>query len=84
MTDKPPSTPSPVSVPTHEPNPRLKSFLDRLKERVDGGDVNGLVVLVACPGREFAHVEAGEYEIGDIMLAFEDWKFAEMKRLSND
>lgn len=79
MSDAPPA-PAPVSLVSREPSASVKALIKRLEERVAAGDVRGLVVLIACPGKEFARIDGGEFEIGTIMHAFEDWKWAEMKR----
>ncbi len=65
------------------PSPKLVELTERLKARIESGEIAGLVVLIAYSGGQYGRADGGDYGVGDMMLAFEDWKFAEMKRLSD-
>jgi hypothetical protein len=72
------------AIQPEKPPAELAELAEMLKQGIDTGKIRGVLVLIAAPGHKFVTAEAGEYDVGTMLLAFEDWKHAEMKRLAHE
>lgn len=72
------------AIQPQRPPDELVELVEMLKQGIAAGKIRGVLVLVAAPGHKFVTAEAGEYDVGTMLLAFEDWKHAEMKRLAHE
>jgi hypothetical protein len=59
-------------------DPILVESLRNMLADAEAGTISGMVVLIACPAGAYEAHCYGDSDLGQMMLAFEAWKFRQL------